>query len=154
MSDPTKWNIPKWPFWLIYALLIVFAYYFMMHALHAIHDWEIAVACVAFGSLIGIFPYYLDYKAMGKALEVNALGAVAEKFQELDELAAKITAVTDQWHVIHDSVGQSAEKTGVAAREIAEKMSAEVRGFQEFMKKLDQNERSALRLEVEKLRRT
>jgi molecular chaperone GrpE (heat shock protein) len=153
MSDPANWKVPKWPFWVIYALLIAFAYYFMMHAPHAIHDWEIAVACVAFGSFIGVIPYYLDYKAMGKALEVNALGAVAEKFQELEELAAKITAVTDQWHVIHDSVGQSAEKTGVAAKEIAEKMSSEVRGFQDFMKKLDNNERSALRLEVEKLRR-
>src|SRR5215469_6009812 len=153
MSDPTKWNIPKWPFWVIYALVIAFAYYFMMHAPHAIHDWEIAVALVAFGSLIGIIPYYLDYKAMGKALEVNALGAVAEKFQDLEQLATKITAVTDQWHVIHESVGQSAEKTGLAAKEIADKMGAEVRGFQDFMKKLDNNERSALRLEVEKLRR-
>ena len=153
MSDPTNWKVPKWPFWVVYALLIAFAYYFMLHAPHAIHYWVIAVAFVAFGSVLCILPYYLDYKAMGKALEVNALGAVAEKFQELEDLATKITAVTEQWHVIHESVGQSAEKTGVAAKEIADKMGAEVRGFQEFMKKLDNSERSSLRLEVEKLRR-
>ncbi len=153
MSDPTTWKVPKWPFWVVYVALIGAAYYFVLHAPHAIHNWEIAAGCVAFGSLLCIIPYYLDYKAMGKALEVNALGAVAEKFADLEQLATKITAVTDQWHVIHESVGQSAERTGVAAKEIADKMGAEVRGFQEFMKKLDNNERSALRLEVDKLRR-
>jgi molecular chaperone GrpE (heat shock protein) len=153
MSDPTTWKVPKWPFWVVYVALIGAAYYFILHAPHAIHNWEIAVGCVAFGSLLCIIPYFLDYKAMGKALEVNALGAVAEKFADLEQLAEKITAVTEQWHVIHESVGQSAEKTGVAAKEIADKMGAEVRGFQEFMKKMDSNERAALRLEVEKLRR-
>jgi molecular chaperone GrpE (heat shock protein) len=153
MSDSTNWKVPKWPFFLADALLMGFAYYFVLHAPHAIHNWEIAAGCVALGALIGIIPFVLDYRAMGKALEVNALGAVSEKIQGLGQLTEKISAITDQWHVIHESVGQNAEKTGVAAKEIAEKMGTEVREFAEFMKKLDNNERSALRLEVEKLRR-
>jgi molecular chaperone GrpE (heat shock protein) len=154
MSDSTNWKVPKWPFFLADALLMGFAYYFVLHAPHAIHNWEIAAGCVALGAIIGIIPFILDYRAMGKALEVNALGAVSEKIQGLGQLTEKISAITDQWHVIHESVGQNAEKTGVAAKEIAEKMGTEVREFADFMKKLDNNERSALRLEVEKFRRS
>ena len=66
-----------------------------------IHHWEIlAAACVTFGAVLSLIPFYLDYRAMGKAIEVNALGAVAEKIQNLDTLSAQISAVTNRWEII------------------------------------------------------
>jgi molecular chaperone GrpE (heat shock protein) len=156
MSDPTNWKVPKWPFWIVNVLLMAFAYYFVSRVPLSIGHWAfvaVCLACVSLGATMAIIPYYLDYKAMGKALEVNALSTVSEKIQDLGLFTEKISAVTDQWHVVHDAVGQSAEKTAVAAKQIADKMGAEVREFAEFMKKMNDNEKAALRLEVDKFRR-
>jgi hypothetical protein len=153
MSDPTKWKVPKWPFFLADALLLGFAYYFILHAPQAMRNWEIAAACVAFGAVLGIIPFWLDYRAMGKALEVNALGAVADKIRDLEKFTTKICAVTDQWTVIQESVGKNAETTALTAKQIADKMGEEVHEFSQFMLKMNDSEKAGLRLEVEKLRR-
>ena len=94
-------------------------------------------------------PFILDYRAVGKAIEANALGAVAEKIQNLEQLAAQITSATNQWEVAQNQ----AEKTSAGAKEMADKMAAEVREFAEFMEKMNDSEKATLRLEVEKLHR-
>src|SRR5476649_2158850 len=153
MNDATNWKVPKWPFFLADAVLLAFAYYFILHAPRAIHYWEFAAACVALGAVIGIIPFILDYRAMGKALEVNALGTVAEKIQTLEKLSAQITVATHQLSVVQETVSVESAKTTAAARQIAEKMSAETKGFAEFMQKMNDTEKATLRLEIEKLHR-
>jgi molecular chaperone GrpE (heat shock protein) len=149
MNDVTNWKVPKWPFFLADALLMAFAYFFVLRAPRAIGHWEIAAACVAFGAVLGLIPFYLDYRAMGKAIEVNALGSVAEKIQDLEKLAAQIGSATNEWM----NAQSLAEKTGAGAKQIADKMAAEVSEFSEFMKKMNDSEKATLRLEVEKLHR-
>jgi molecular chaperone GrpE (heat shock protein) len=153
MNDVTNWKVPKWPFFLADALLFGFAYYFVMHAPHAIHYWEIAAACVVFGAVLSLIPFYLDYRAMAKALEINALGAVTEKIQKLDTISAQINAVTNRWETIQETLKAEAEKTSTAAKQIADQMAAEGRQFTESMQKMNDSEKVALRLEVEKLHR-
>jgi molecular chaperone GrpE (heat shock protein) len=151
MNDVRDWKIPKWPFLLGNGLLLAFAYLIVWKSPHPISQWEI-MACFAtatLGAVLGVFPFVLDYRAMGKAIQANALGAVSEKIQDLEKLAAQISAATDQWDVIQ---GQ-AEKTAAGARQITEKMGTEVREFSEFMQKINDSEKAALRLEVEKLHR-
>ncbi len=152
-NDVTNWKVPKWPFFAAYAVLLAFAYFFILRAPRAVHYWEIAAACVAFGAALSLIPFYLDYRAMAKALEVNALGAVADKIQKLDTLSAQINAVTNRWEVIQESLQTESGKTSVAAKQIADQMTAEVRQFSEFMQKINDSEKSTLRLEVEKLHR-
>jgi molecular chaperone GrpE (heat shock protein) len=153
MNDALKWKVPKWPFITAQLILIVGGYIFAVQAPHAIRHWEVFVACVAAGAGVGIIPFIMDYRAMGKVIEINALGAVAEKIQNLDQFCAQISAATGRWAAVQEFVGENAEKTATSARQIADKMSAEVRDFSEFMKKMNDSEKSALRLEVEKLRR-
>ena len=151
-----KWKVPKWPFIGAGLLLMVFGYYFVLRAPLSVGHWAFAavcISCVSLGAILAIIPFYLDYKAMGKALEINALGAVAEKIENLEQFATRISAATEQWALIQDSVGKNAEKTAVSAKQIADKMGAEVREFSEFMKKMNDSEKSGLRLEVDKLRR-
>jgi molecular chaperone GrpE (heat shock protein) len=152
-NDVTNWKVPKWPFFLADALLFISAYFFTLRAPRAVHYWELAAACVALGAVLSLIPFYLDYRAMGKALEVNALGAVAEKIQKLDTLSAQINAVTSRWEIIQETLQAEAGKTAAAAKEISEKMAAEVRQFNEFMAKMNDGEKATLRLEVEKLHR-
>ncbi|MDD5138687.1 MAG: nucleotide exchange factor GrpE [Verrucomicrobiales bacterium] len=154
MNDVTNYKVPKWPFFLADALLMFFAYYYVLHAALPIHHWEIAAGCVTLGALLGVLPYYLDYRATGKALEADALGAVAGKFQDVKMLVAQIGSASSQWAIIQEAVQTESGKTAAIAKDIAEKMTEEVRRFSEFMQKMNDNEKSTLRLEVEKLRRS
>ena len=151
VNDSKHWTVPKWPFLLGDALLLAAAFFFVQHAPHPIDRWEIvtASACVALGALLGALPFILDYRAIVKVIEAGALGSIAEKIQNLEQLAAQISSATNEWL----NVQTQAEKISNGAKEIADQMAGEVRDFSEFMRKMNDSEKAALRLEIEKLRR-
>jgi molecular chaperone GrpE (heat shock protein) len=153
MNEMTNWKVPKWPFFLADALLFGFAYFFTLRAPQSIHHWELAAACVAIGAVLGLIPFYLDYRAMEKALEINALGTVTEKIQKLDTLSAQIHAVTNRWDAIQETLKAEAGKTSATAKQIADQMANEASQFAELMQKMNDSEKASLRLEVEKLHR-
>src|SRR5476651_1500056 len=136
----TNWKIPKWPFLLGDALLMAFAYFFVLHGPKPSAHWEIPAGCVALGAILGCLPFILDYRAILKVIETSALGSITEKIQNLEKLAAQISAATNEWM----NAQTQAEKTSAGAKEISDKMSAEVREFTEFMKKMNDSEKSAL----------
>jgi molecular chaperone GrpE (heat shock protein) len=151
VNDSKHWTVPKWPFLLGDALLLVAAYFLVQHAPHPIGRWEIvtAAACVALGAVLGAMPFILDYRAIVKVIEAGALGSIAEKIQNLENLAAQISSATNEW----TNAQTQAERTAAGAKEISDKMAVEVRDFSEFMQKMNDSEKAALRLEIEKLRR-
>jgi molecular chaperone GrpE (heat shock protein) len=155
MNEVSEWKIPKLPFLLAYAALVITAAALIYKARHPISQAEIfiAIGCVALGAVLGVVPYYLDYRAMGKALEVNALGAVTEKIQNLEKISEQISSATNHWAVIQGTVSAEAGKSTAAARAIADKMTEEARRFSEYMIKMNDSEKATLRLEVEKLHR-
>jgi molecular chaperone GrpE (heat shock protein) len=155
MNDATNWKVPKWIFLIGDVLLLALAYFIVWKSPHPIAKWEI-IACfasAALGTVVGTLPFILDYRAMGKLIEVNALGAVAEKIQNLEKLAAQISSATNQWAGVQESVQGNSDKTVAVTKEIADRMAEEIRLFSEFMKKMNDSEKATLRLEVEKLRR-
>jgi molecular chaperone GrpE (heat shock protein) len=151
VNDSKHWTVPKWPFLLGDALLLAGAYYLVQQAPHPIGRWEIvtAAACVALGAILGALPFILDYRAIVKVIDASALGAIAEKIQNLEKLAAQISSATNEW----TNAQTQAEKTSAGAKEIADRMAGEIREFSEFMQKMNDNEKAALRLEVDKFRR-
>ena len=105
MNDVANWKVPKWIFLISDVLLLALAYFIVWKSPHPIGKWEI-IACfasAALGTMIGTLPFILDYRAMGNALEVNALGAVAEKIQNLEKLAAQISSATNQWAGVQET---------------------------------------------------
>lgn len=155
MNEAPEWKIPKWPFLLANAVLVITAAALIYKAAHPISQAEIYIStgCVALGALLGCLPFILDYRATGKLIEVNAVGAVAGQLQDLKKYSAQIADATGQWALVQEATKGNTEKTVVAAREIAERMTEEIREFNEFQIKLNDTEKGALRLEVEKLRR-
>jgi len=151
VNDSKHWTVPKWPFLLGDAALLAVAFFFIQHAPHPIGRWEIvtAAACVALGAILGCLPFILDYRAITKVIDAGALGSIAEKIQNLEKLAAQISAATNEWM----NAQTQAEKTSAGAKEIADHMAGEVREFSGFMQKMNDSEKAALRLEIEKLRR-
>ena len=47
MNDVTNLKVPKWPFFVVYAVMLGFAYFFILRAPQSVHHWELAAACVA-----------------------------------------------------------------------------------------------------------
>jgi len=151
VSGPTNWKTPKWPFLLGDALLLGFAFYLIRESPHPISQWP-AVICFAsavMGAVLGVTPFVLDYRAILRLVDVNALGEVAGKIQDLERLAARINDATNEW----TNVQTQAEKISTGADELARRMAEEVRQFSEFMQKMNDSEKAALRLEVEKFHR-
>ena len=151
MSNATDWKVPKWPFLLGDACLLFSAGYLTWHAPHPIGHWEIVVsaASVALGAVLGVIPFILEYQATARLIEVNGLETVADKIQQLDQVAGQISACTNDW----TNAQTQAEKTAALAKDLTGRMGEEVRHFGEFMARMNDGEKSALRLEVEKLRR-
>ena len=156
MQDALSWKLPKWPFLAANVTLLVVPAIVIARAAHPITATEfvLAIASAALGAGLGCLPYVLDYRATGQLVEVNALGSVAEQLTNLQSYAAQVATATDQWARVQETTKGDAEKTVGAAREIAERMTAEIREFNEFQVKLNDTEKTALRLEVDKLHRT
>jgi len=155
MNDATDWKVPKWPFLTGDALLLAFAYFTVWKSPHPISTGGV-ILCIslsALGAIVGCLPFILDYRAFLKVVEVTALGAVSEKIENLEKIAAQISSATNQWEAFQGIVQGNSDKTVASAKRIADKMSAEVKEFSEFMKKMNDSEKAALRLEVEKMRR-
>ncbi len=156
MKEASNWTVPKWPFLLGNATLLGFAGWIVLEkASHPITDLQIvfATASVGLGAVLGALPYILEYRGASKLVEVNALTTVVAQLEDLQKYAGQVSAATDQWARVQEATQGGAEKTTAAAREIADRMAVEIRSFNEFQAKLNDGEKNAMRLEVEKLRR-
>ena len=155
MNQVPVWIVPKWPFLAANGFLIVVAFILIQKAGHPISEAIIfgVLGCVALGALLGCLPYLLEYHATGKLVELNAVGAVAEQLADLKQYAAQISTATGQWALVQETTKGNTDKTVAAAQELAARMAAEIREFNEFQAKLNDTEKGALRLEIEKLRR-
>lgn len=158
-QDLKELKVPKWPFFLGDGIMLGLAYYVYWQAGRLPLDrWELSAlgVCAALGAALGILPYLLEYRAvikygaLIKLIETSSLCAATEKISNLESCVAQISSATD-----HLQTAQSqADKTAGLAREITDRMSAEVREFSAFLQKANDGEKATLRLEVEKLRRT
>lgn len=155
MNSASQWTVPKWPFLAVSILPIALAFGIVFKSEHPISTTLVlaCVGCVVLGSVLACLPFIMEYKATGKLIEVNAVGTVSEKLDDLKHYAEQISSATGQWAMVQDVTKGNAEKTVAAAKEIAARMTEEIREFNEFQIKLNDTEKGALRLEVEKLRR-
>ena len=155
MNNVSEWKIAKAPFWVANAVLLAVAAALVWKAQHPISQTVmlIATGCTALGAFLGCLPYILEYRAVKKLIEINAVTTVVEQLHDLKKYSAQVAAATDQWARVQEATKGHTDKTVDAAKEITERMSDEIREFNEFQVKLNDTEKGALRLEVEKLRR-
>jgi molecular chaperone GrpE (heat shock protein) len=95
-------------------------------------------------------PFLLEYRAAVRFAEANELTTVVAQVQQLRSIGEQVRLATSQWQSVHEHSG----KTVAAAKEVMERMVAEAQAFADFMQKANDSEKSHLRLEVEKLRRS
>ncbi len=151
MRDPLDPKLSKWPFFVGDVLLVGAAVFVYAQSKLPMGVWAMCFAglCLAVGAVLGIAPFVLEYRATVKLAEAGALATVVAQIQNLETIAAQIRSATGQWQDVQEQAG----KTALAAKEIADRMRAEVEAFSQFMQRMNESEKATLRLEVEKLRR-
>jgi molecular chaperone GrpE (heat shock protein) len=144
-------KISKWPFLAGDGLLLCAAFfiYRQSNLPMGVTELSLAVGCIGLGAVLGIIPFVLEYQATVRICETGALSSVVGQVREMNKVAEQISGATARWQNAQDA----ADKTANAAKVISEQMAAEVKGFTEFMQRVNDGEKNTLRLEVEKLRK-
>jgi molecular chaperone GrpE (heat shock protein) len=152
MNNQNEPKLSKAPFFIGDAALIGLGGFVCWQAKLPLGPWEIAfaVVCGVVGAGLSVAPYMLEYQGLLRRDETACLASTVEQIQELQSLAAQISAATARWQIVQEQ----SDKTVGAARGVAERMATEAAAFTEFLQKANDGERTNLRLEVEKLRRT
>ena len=151
MTDRTAPALNKLPFLFVAVLLLGVAAFIAQQGHHpfGLAQLLLLVGTVALGAIIAVSPFVLEYKTAVKFAESDQLADAVAQIQNLEQLAKQIGGATAQWQDVQSAAG----KTAASAREISAQMATEVESFTEFMKKANDTERNALRLEVDKARR-
>ena len=144
-------KLAKWPF-VASDVLLLGAAVLVVFQSRAPLEPALAIVCAAtvgLGALLGVTPFVLEYRAWVRLTEADALLTAAGQLKQLEAVASQISAATGQWQAVQEHSTNSVN----AAKQIAERMAAEVAAFTEFLKKANDAEKATLRLEVDKLRR-
>jgi molecular chaperone GrpE (heat shock protein) len=151
MSEPSIPRLPKWPFLAVAALLLAVAGHLVWRSPSPFSTVTLLVwvGAVVLGGCLAVLPFLLEYRALTRLAETDLLGGAVQQLQSLESVARHVTAATAQWH----NVQEQAALTQKSAREIADRIAAEARGFAESLQRANDGEKATLRLEVEKLRR-
>jgi len=145
---PVPVAVPKWPFFLSDLIFIGLGYWISTLITGTAEPWQVIsiLVCAFFGAAFAIAPFYFEYKAEAKAIEIAQLTTVAKEVNKMETVAKQITGATENWV----DVQETSEKTAKLAEEIATGISASVKEHDEFMAKANDAELRTLKLDAEK----
>lgn len=143
--------MPRWPFVLADAVLLAAATALVLNGNRplALHEVIAVAALCALGAWIMILPFLRDHAAAVKLQEQAGLADTARQIGDLQSVAAHIREATAQWQSIHEG----ARKASETATGAVERVGAEAKAFTDFLARTNDQEKQAMRLELEKLRR-
>lgn len=142
-------KITKWPFFLGDAILLGFAAYAVYMGIRPMGLMAAAAAATIAGAWLCSYPYVLEYRALLRLAEAEALQSCTDKLRDLDRVGAEISGATEQWQLMRGE----AEKITQLTKSIAGQMTSEFHAFTDFIQKANETEKAHLRLEIDKLRR-
>jgi len=150
-KPPKAVAVPRWPFLFCDALFFGLAVWLGLQIKPPIEPWQAGCifAAVALGACFAAAPFYWEYRAEAKAIEVAQLTSVAKEVNKMEDVAKQITECTGHWTQAQDASGQSI----VAAKEIATQIAVDAKSFTASMAELNSSKLKSLELEVEKLKR-
>lgn len=144
-------RLAKWPFIVGDILLLGLGVFIVGQSAKPMGVWQIGfiVVCVMGGACLALMPFLLEYRVAVRLVEAQSLAAAVAQVQNIEAVANQISQATAQWQGVQEAAG----KTASASNELAQRMGKEVQAFSDFMQKLNESEKTTLRLEVDKLRR-
>ncbi len=155
MSEPPAGaaapRVAYWPFLCVDLLLVATAWLIYHQANRPMVHYEVAAIalCTALGAWLAMWPLVLQHRAELARDERSDLVGTLAQLHQLDHLAERIALATGQWQTAQEHATAAVN----AARDIADRMSAEQKVFQTFIEQAAGTQRQHLELEVTKLRR-
>lgn len=148
---PLPVSVPKWPFLMADIIFIGLGYWISTLIQGEPQSWQIIsiLVCAVLGAGFAVAPFYFEYRAEAKAVEIAQLTTVAKEIGKMEAVAQQIADASENWA----SVQSTSEQTAKLAEEIASGMAATVKDHDEFMANANTEELNTLKLEVNKLRR-
>ena len=148
---PLPVSVPKWPFLMADIIFIGLGYWISTLIQGEPQSWQIIsiLVCAVLGAGFAVAPFYFEYRAEAKAVEIAQLTTVAKEIGKMEAVAQQIADASENWA----SVQSTSEQTAKLAEEIASGMAVTVKDHDEFMAKANTEELNTLKLEVNKLRR-
>ena len=145
---PLPVAVPKWPFFLSDLIFIGLAYWISTLIKEPAEPWQVIsiLVCAIFGAGFAIAPFYFEYKAEAKAIEIAQLTTVTKEINKMETVAQQIAEATENWEGVQETSAQTAK----LAEEIAEGIGASIKEHDTFMAKAGTDELRTLKLEVEK----
>jgi len=145
---PLPVAVPKWPFFLSDLIFIALAYWISTLITEPAEPWQVIsiLVCAIFGAGFAIAPFYFEYKAEAKAIEIAQLTTVTKEINKMETVAQQIAEASENWEAVQETSAQTAK----LAEEIAEGIGASVKEHDAFMAKAGTDELRTLKLEVEK----
>jgi molecular chaperone GrpE (heat shock protein) len=139
------------PFLIADLIMLAVACIIVFYSKWPLEPWQVAICSLSAlaGGVFLITPFILEHKAALRLAESESLVSTVSQIQKLEDVAKQITSATNYWQAAQ----ADAAKTVETARQIHEQISKEAREFAEFMQKANDVEKTALRIEVEKLNR-
>ncbi len=152
MTDRFKTNLAIWPFVIVDIFFLGLAYLIFSHAHRPLIFWEALalIVCASLGAWSFLTPFLRRNDAAMRLVEAESLTTTVTQIKNLEQVAAQISSATNYLKTAEDE----SKQTVAAAKNISEKMAEESRAFGEFLQNANDVEKSHLRLEVEKLRRS
>ncbi|MBX3731582.1 MAG: nucleotide exchange factor GrpE [Verrucomicrobiae bacterium] len=144
-------RLPRWPFVVGDLVLVTAAATVVLlghRPLTPSHALVIAGLCAA-GAWVMILPFLKEHAAAVRLQEQLGLADTARQIGELRSVADAVRDTTAQWQAIHDGTLQASR----AAATTVEQVTKEARDLTEALGRANDQEKQALRLEAEKLRR-
>jgi len=148
---PLPVSVPKWPFLLADIIFIALGFWISTLIQGEPQSWQIIsiLVCAVLGAVFAVAPFYFEYNAESKAVEIAQLTTVAKEINKMETVAAQIAEASENW----EAVQASSKQTAILAEEIAGGIAETVKTHDEFMATAHNKEFNTLKLEVEKLRR-
>ncbi len=151
MNDRSEPKLAKWPFLLGDVILVGLAAWVALGSSGPTGLWPMVVCfgAVALGAWLCATPFLREYDARLRFAEADALTTAVVQIQHLESIKSRIVDATSHWQAIQES----AAKTLQNAQEISQRMSAQTQEFFSFFQRASDQEKSTLRLELEKMKR-
>ena len=149
---PPPVSVPKWPFLFADIVFIGLGYWISTLIQGEAELWQVAsiLSCAVLGAGFAVAPFYFEYSAESKAIEIPQLTSVVKEVSKMEEVGELIADASKNWENIQDASAQTAK----LADEIAAGIAATVKDHDKFMATANSEQLATLKFEVEKLRRS
>jgi len=108
------------------------------------------IACVALGAWACVTPFLRDHDMEVRLAESDNLHDTVQQIRQLKDLGLAVQTATARWQIFQEN----STETSAAMQRMANQLTNDARNFAESLKQANDIEKTALRLEVDKRKRT